>query len=175
MQVFAILPKERAAALVAPRYATFPGRGGVSRIVLEPDLLPCWRVLALTEDADADPAVLHEACLRRDIYVSPTLTDLRGRQAKRWKFELEHLARELIVRDITTGAVTRMAAKSLFLQRGIASATVLPGDQVVLALGDEVIVLDWATRQFSSLGRGFDPVAVAESRCGPECARCCKK
>ena len=175
VQVFAILPegRGRAAVLVAPRHATSPRRGGASRLVLEPDLLPCWRVLALAEDAD--PVVLHEACLRRDIYVSPTLTDLRGREAKKWKFELEHLARELTVRDMTTGSVARMAARSLFLQRGIANATVLPGDQVVLAVGEEVVAIDWATQQFSSLGRGFNPVAVSEWRSGPEGARCCEE
>jgi hypothetical protein len=90
--------------------------------------------------------------------------DLRGTGKHDWEVVTRFWAFGGLSADNTsTGEHWRLALETPFLAWASSSATILPGDQVVYEVGEQVVLLDLATKRMQFLARGRNPVAVIDA------------
>lgn len=136
-------------------------------LVVVPSRVPCWSVLAVLNTGAR--LKLEDVCLPTVTTVGTSVTDLRQAGRSEWKFRLGYMGMGLFATNTRTGEDLCFSVRSLFVDRGMSHLTILPGDQLVLGVGTEIIALDWNTRRVAVLGRGESPVAVFGVGCGEAC------
>ena len=85
----------------------------------------------------------------------------RRRETDRWEVWAPPMpSRGLWARRPSTGEVVRVAVDVPGASWAASGATVLPGDQVVFQLGDQVMLADLNTKRLGPLARGRSPVVL---------------
>ena len=106
-----------------------------------------------------DPRGVHDTWL--NIWAA---TDLRCHEERDWVFNVGFWPVEgLRIRNSESGKTVRVALETPFLQWYVRNATVLPGDEVIFQLGDQICVFDRNSRKLGLITWGRGPVVVLKS------------
>ncbi|MBI3920734.1 MAG: hypothetical protein HY318_04885 [Armatimonadetes bacterium] len=89
------------------------------------------------------------------------INDLRGETEPDWRAGVTLWPDSaLVAENAKTGATLRVALETPFLTWRVSGASLLPGDQVVMEFGDQVVLLDLNQRKIGLIAVGRSPVAV---------------
>lgn len=91
-------------------------------------------------------------------------TDLRAKNDRRWKVEHTDFwsGLPLQVHDTSTGRTLSVGFGTPFGNWHVSHATIVPGNQVVFEIEDQIVLLDPARRRIGLIARGHSPVVALD-------------
>jgi hypothetical protein len=91
--------------------------------------------------------------------------DFRPANARTWSVHAGFWAAEgMLLHNNKTGRSIRISLETPFAALQIKNVTVLPGDQIVFQLGDQICILDRQTMRLGMITRGKRPVVAYETK-----------
>jgi hypothetical protein len=94
--------------------------------------------------------------------------DLREPNDRTWEVRTGFWPGEgLFAKNSKSGERMQVALETPFVSWGSRRATILPGDQVIYEVGNQVVVLDLASKRMVMLARGYSPIVILGDRKAP--------
>jgi hypothetical protein len=95
------------------------------------------------------------------------VTDFRTDQERNWIIRGWPYAIEGLTADSKSGGQRiSLALETPFINWPVTNVTILPGDQVICQLGDQIVVVDLETRRIGLITRGISPVVICNDQPG---------
>jgi hypothetical protein len=100
----------------------------------------------------------------RQRWDSQMVADFRAGHERDWQVRTKVKDPDLYAENKKAGKDWRISLDTPFLSWGMLAAAILPGDQLVCNIGNQIAAIDLNTRRIGLIALGYSPVVIAESR-----------